>query len=297
MRRIGAHVSIAGGVQTAPGRAQEIGATALGIFTKNQRQWQAKPLSEEEVGQFKIGLAEAAIAPKHVLVHASYLINVANPDPDKRAKSIAALVDDAQRVEQLGLTLLNFHPGSGLGEIEERETITAIADGVKQTLAESETAVLVLEITAGQGAHVGYKFEHLASIIEQAGSPERVAACIDTCHAYAAGYDLREQVGFEAMVEEFDSTVGLSRLAGIHLNDSKSALGSRVDRHDSIGLGELGIPALARVVADNRFDELPIVLETPQPAAWGAEIALLVGLADGTVDPATAKPPVRETSE
>ena len=245
----------------------------------------------------QVGLAASAIAPKHVLVHASYLINLANPDPEKRTKSIVALVDEAHRVERLGLTLLNFHPGSGLGEIDEAATLTSIADGVKQTLAESDSAVLVLEITAGQGAHVGYRFEHLASIIDQAGSSERIAVCIDTCHAYAAGYDLRDSDGFEAMVAEFNSTVGLDRLAGIHLNDSKSALGSRVDRHDSIGLGELGIPALARVVADKRFDELPVVLETPRPEVWAAEIALLSGMANGTIDPETALPPAAELSE
>ena len=290
--KLGAHVSIQGGVSTAPGRAVEIGATALGMFTKNQRQWSAPPLEPEEVAAFRENLEQSGIPAGEVLIHASYLINLGNPDADKRSRSTAALLDECRRAEELGLSLVNFHPGSGLGEIDEERTIELIAEACREVLDRTERAVLVLESTAGQGAHVGYRFEQLARIIERIDRPAgRVAVCVDTCHLFAAGYDVATASGWERTMAELASSVGLERLAGVHLNDSMTPLGSRTDRHESIGRGLIGLPALARIVSDPRLASVPFILETTRPELWAAEIALLRGLADGTVDPDAADPP------
>lgn len=294
---VGPHVSIAGGVSNAPSRAVELGATALGMFTKNQRQWNSKPISAEEAHAFQVELEKAGIAPKHIIVHASYLINVGSPAEEKREKSLRALVDEMQRAEQIGLELVNFHPGSGMGEYSEEQTITQIAGACKSALAESSTARLILEVTAGQGDHVGYTFQHLADIIDRAGGDERLGVCIDTCHIFAGGYDIRSEEGYHATIDELEEVVGLDRLVGFHLNDSKTDHASRKDRHDSIGAGLIGIPALARFVADERFAELPFVLETVHPEIWAQEIELLRGLADGSVDPENARSPALDAEE
>ncbi len=279
MKYIGAHVSISGGVETAPGRAKEIGANALGIFTKNQRQWKAKPLTEENIKDFKANLSDAGIAPGHVIVHDSYLINIGNPDEEKRRKSLDALIDEVRRVEQLDLVYLNFHPGSGLGKLDEDETISLIAGGVKEVLSESESAVLLIEATAGQGAHVGYRFEHLADIMEQAKGDDRVAVCLDTCHIFAAGYDLRSAESYAATMEQFDSIVGMENLKAIHVNDARADLGSRLDRHDSLGEGTLGWKTFEHIVKDKRTDGVPLILETPVPDKWEAEISRMFEMA------------------
>lgn len=271
-RHIGAHVSIAGGVQNAPGRAVEIGANALGIFTKNQRQWEAPPLTQDETTEFADELANAGIQPEQVLVHASYLINLANPDEQKRRKSVDALLNEAERVEKLGLIYLNFHPGSGLGEISEDESIERIATGVSEVIASTTTAVLVLENTAGQGNHVGYRFEHLAKIIDLAGNSNRIGVCIDSCHAFAAGYELRTDEGYDQTIRQLIDMIGMDRLAGIHLNDSTSEFESRRDRHAGIGDGEIGLPGLRRLVEDDRIPDVPFILETPDPSRWADEI-------------------------
>jgi deoxyribonuclease IV len=297
MIRIGAHVSIAGGVQTAPARAMAIDADALGIFTKNQRQWKTKPLSDDEIAGFKTGLERAAIRPEHVVIHASYLINIANPDAEKRAKALDALVDECRRAEQLGLSLVNFHPGSGLGAISEDEALDLIAAGCAAVLEQTETAVVVLEVTAGQGAHVGYEFSQIAQIISRAGSPPRMGACIDSCHIYAAGYDVRTPDAYRATMDEFERTVGFDRLVAIHLNDSMSALNSRRDRHERIGMGEIGLTGLANFVRDERFADVPFVLETTEPDLWKEEIALLRAISCGSADPRTAVPPGRRAAE
>lgn len=294
---IGAHVSIAGGVQTAPDRAVELEASAMGIFTKNQRQWNAKPLASEDVVAFKEGLARSGIRQEHVVIHASYLINIGNPDPAKRSKSLDALLDECARAEQLGLTLVNFHPGSGMGEISEDETLDLIAEGVVSVLEQTSSAVVVLEVTAGQGAHVGYRFDQIAEIIRRAGSPDRLLACIDSCHIYAAGYDVRSEQAYTATMDEFARTVGFDRLAAIHLNDSMTALGSRRDRHERIGMGEIGLEGLANFVRDRRLADVPFVLETTDPELWKDEIALLRAIADGSADPATAEPPALRSGE
>jgi deoxyribonuclease IV len=278
MKHIGAHVSISGGVDNAPGRGAELDARAIGMFTKNQRQWKAPPITEEAAAAFKTNLSEAAISPDHVVVHDTYLINLGNPDKEKRTQSLNALIDEAKRVEMLGLTLLNFHPGSGLKQIDESEAISLISAGMKTVLAETETAVLVIEGTAGQGAHVGYKFEHLAEMIDQSGGGERVGVCLDTCHLFGAGYDLRSKEAYEKTIENFDTVVGLNRLMAMHLNDSKIELGSRKDRHEKIGEGLLGIEAFKNLMGDDRLDDLPFVLETPDPEAWKQEIELLYSM-------------------
>ncbi len=278
MKYIGAHVSISGGVETAPARALNIGAKALGMFTKNQRQWNAPELTPESAAAFRGGLQAAAIDPAHVVVHSSYLINIGNPDPGKRRKALTALLDEARRVEKLGLQLLNFHPGSGLGEIEEAESIALIAEGMRNILAESKNVILLVEGTAGQGAHVGYTFEQLVQLLEESKGDGRVGICLDTCHLFGAGYDLRSREAYADTIESFDTIVGLSRLKAMHLNDSKVELGSRKDRHEKIGEGLIGLETFENIMKDKRLDELPFILETPDPDAWKKEIALLYAL-------------------
>ncbi len=284
MKYVGAHVSIAGGAATAPARAKDIGANAFGMFTKNQRQWRAKPLSDDEVARFHSGLAEAGICGEHVVVHDGYLINIGNPDPEKRLKSLTALADEAGRVERLGLTLLNFHPGSGMGMMDERETIKLIAEGVNTVLAGSKSAVLLIESTAGQGAHVGYRFEHLASLIELIEPTDRIGVCIDTCHIFAAGYDLRTDKSYERTMSAFDSIVGFARLRAVHLNDAKIEFESRRDRHESLGEGHLGWTPFELIMNDPRFDSIPMILETPQPDRWKTEIGRLFSFVDSATN-------------
>jgi len=274
---IGAHVSIAGGVENAPLRAGEIGANAFAMFTKNQRQWQAKPLTGENIARFRENLAASGIKPEHVLPHDGYLINLGNPDREKRNKSLAAFIDEATRVEQLGLHLLNFHPGSHLRRISEQECIALIAQGIDTAIDETARTIFVLETTAGQGSNIGYTFAQLAAIIESVKAPERMGVCIDTCHIYAAGYDLKEN--YEKVMEEFAGTIGFDRLKGVHLNDSKARLGRKLDRHHSIGRGELGIGVFEMMMKDSRFDNIPMVLETIDSSLWPEEIAMLSRLA------------------
>lgn len=293
MKYIGAHVSASGGVEKTPGRGAEIGANAIAIFTKNQRQWKAPAITDEQAKAFKAALTESGIRPEHVLPHTSYLINIATPDPENREKSIAALIDEVERADQLGLTMVNFHPGSGLKELTEEETVTAVAEGMKRVLDETQNVALIVESTAGQGAHIGYKFEHLAGILEQVGRDDRVGICIDTCHMFGAGFDLRTIEGYEETISAFDRIVGLKHLKGIHLNDAKVELGSRKDRHDSIGAGTLGVVPFHAIMRDKRLDDMPIVLETPDPDLWAEEIAFLRKLESGEFD-STAKAPAQK---
>jgi deoxyribonuclease-4 len=255
------------------------------MFTKNQRQWNAKPLDEQDIKSFKENLAAADIDPKHVVIHASYLINAANPDPEKRERSVAALVDECRRAEQLGLLNVNFHPGSGLGKINDSEAISAIAQACLRAIEETERAVLVLESTAGQGAHVGHRFEHLAAIMHETHGHPRVKTCVDTCHMFAAGYDLRTAEDYDRTIEEFDTVVGLDNLVGIHLNDSLTECGSRKDRHECIGAGKIGITGLAAWVRDPRLADIPFILETTRPELWADEIRMLSQLANGEISP------------
>ncbi len=284
MKFIGAHVSAAGGVSNAPANALEIGANAFALFTKNQRQWKSQPLTEKEIIAFKAALKDSGISPEKVLPHDSYLINLGNPDPQKRQKSLDAFVDELERVEQLGLSLLNFHPGSGLNEVDEDECLKLIADSMNRAMERTSSAVLVIENTSGQGSAVGYRFEHLAQLIELTDAKERVGVCIDTCHAFAAGYDLRSPEAYRKTMADFEDIVGFSRLMGMHLNDAKSAFGSRVDRHASLGQGNIGWEGFRNIMRDSRTDGIPLILETIEPERWAEEIRTLRSFAESGND-------------
>jgi deoxyribonuclease-4 len=278
MKYVGAHVSAAGGVENAPLNAAKIGAKAFALFTKNQKQWQAKPLSAENIAAFRKNLSAAGIAPRHVLPHDSYLINLGHPDPEKREKSVLALLAEARRVEQLGLLYLNFHPGSHLGAMEEEKCLSVIAAGMKLILDETSQVSLLLETTSGQGGYVGYRFEQLAAILALVGQEKRAGVCLDTCHIFAAGYDIRTAETYEKTMHGFDAIIGRQYLRAAHINDSKVDLGSRKDRHDSIGRGKLGMEAFRLLMNDPRFDDLPLILETIDDSLWASEIKLLYSL-------------------
>lgn len=281
MKYIGAHVSTQGGVENAPLNAMKIGAKAFALFTKNQRQWRAKPLSDQSREAFAKNLDESGIRPDLVLPHDTYLINLGHPDEEKRKKSLDAFIDEAMRCQQLGLTKLNFHPGSHLREISEEQCIENIIECMNAAIEATEEVMLVIENTAGQGSNVGYRFEHIAAMIEGVKDKKRVGVCFDTCHAFAAGYDLRTREAYEATMKQFGDIIGFQYLAGAHLNDAKSALGSRVDRHQSIGKGELGLEPFRFLINDPRFDDIPLILETIDKSIWPEEIKLLYGLIEG----------------
>jgi len=278
MRRIGAHVSIAGGVENAPLRAAEIGARAFAMFTKNQRQWSAPPLTAESIDAFRKNCEAGGFEPGHILPHDSYLINLGNPDPVKRQKSLDAFIDEMKRVETLGLTMLNFHPGSHLKEISEEACLELIAESVNTALKETDSAIAVLENTAGQGSNLGFSFEQLATIISQVDDKSRVGVCLDTCHLFAAGYDVRTEKAVTDLFTEFDGIVGLDYFRGMHLNDAKQDINSRKDRHESIGEGFIGTDGFAAIVRHPATDEIPLILETPNPDIWDREIELLYSL-------------------
>ena len=278
MKFIGAHVSISGGVFNAPLNAEEIGAKAFALFTKNQRQWSAKPLTEEAITKFKENLKKVGISPEHILPHDSYLINLGNPEEEKRRKSIEAFVDEVNRCYLLGLKYLNFHPGSHLRKVSEKECLKIIADSINEILERTKEVILILENTAGQGSNVGYRFEHLAEIIDMVKDKSRIGVCLDTCHMFAAGYDIRTEKSYEKTMKEFDEVVGFKYLKGMHLNDAKSQLGSRVDRHHSIGKGNIGLDAFRFIMNDERLNNIPLILETIDPSIWAEEIKLLYSL-------------------
>ena len=275
---VGAHVSASGGVFNAPLNAMKIGAKAFALFTKNQKQWAAKPLDEETIALFKANLAKSGILPKHILPHDSYLINLGHPEEDKRLKSLEAFIDELNRCDQLGLDRLNFHPGSHLKQISEEECIERIAMSMNEALSVTNGVTLVIENTAGQGSNLGWRFEHLSAIIERIEDKSRVGVCIDTCHMFTAGYDIRTREAYDATWAEFDRIVGFNYLKGMHINDSKPDLGSHVDRHDSIGKGKIGVEPFGFIMNDPRMDDIPLVLETIDETIWAQEIALLYSL-------------------
>ncbi|MDR0364064.1 MAG: deoxyribonuclease IV [Bacteroidales bacterium] len=275
MKYIGAHVSAAGGIENAPLNAHEIGAKAFALFVKNQRQWNAPPLSEKSITAFKENLDKFGFAPRHILPHDSYLINLGHPEKEGLEKSRNAFLLESQRCEQLGLLLLNFHPGSHLKQISIEECLKKIAESINLTIDKTKNIVLVIENTAGQGSNVGNTFEEIAFIIEHVENKDRVGVCIDTCHAYTAGYDLKSESGYEVVWKKFDETIGMKYLSGIHLNDTLKGLSSHVDRHANLGKGILGIEPFKRMMKDNRFDDIPIILETPNESLWEEEINLL----------------------
>jgi len=275
MKYLGAHVSASGGVENAPLNAGEINANAFALFTKNQRQWVAAPITQKSITAFKNNCEKNGILPNNILPHDSYLINLGHPEVEALEKSRAAFLDEMQRCEQLGLKLLNFHPGSHLSKISEEESLSLIAESINITLDKTKDVIAVIENTAGQGTNLGYRFEHLAYIIDKVNDKSRVGVCIDTCHTFTAGYDMIDADNYTQTFKEFEDIVGFQYLKAIHLNDSKKPLASRVDRHDNIGKGYLGIDFFKRFMNDVRFDNIPIVLETPDETLWKEEIELL----------------------
>lgn len=273
MKYIGAHVSASGGVENAPANALAIGADAFALFTKNQRQWVSAPLSEKSINLFKQRCEQGNLDARYILPHDSYLINLGSPDEEGLQKSRAAFFDEMSRCEQLGLQMLNFHPGSHLNKISVEQCLDTIADSINMALERTSGVTAVIENTAGQGSNVGNRFEHIRYIIDKVDDKSRVGVCIDTCHTYSAGYDIVGE--YDAVFEEFDKVIGFGYLRGVHLNDSKKLLASRVDRHDSLGDGTLGIDFFKRFMRDERFDNMPIILETPDEARWRDEIVLL----------------------
>lgn len=273
MKYLGAHVSASGGVENAPLNAMEIGANAFALFTKNQRQWVSAPLTAKSIALFKENCDKNGFDASFILPHDSYLINLGNPDEEALQKSRAAFIDEMQRCEQLGLGMLNFHPGSHLNRISIEQCLDEIAANINLALSKTNGVSAVIENTAGQGSNVGNRFEEIRYIIDRVDDKSRVGVCIDTCHTYSAGYDI---VGnYDGVFDEFGRVIGFEYLKAIHLNDTKKPLGSRVDRHESIGLGLLGLDFFKRFMKDARFDNMPIVLETPDEARWADEIALL----------------------
>ena len=290
---VGAHVSASGGVYNAPLNAKELGATAFALFTKNQRQWVAKPLDSETIDKFQKALEESGILAKHVLPHDSYLINLGHPERDKLEKSRAAFIDELERCDALGLDRLNFHPGSHLAKVSKKdkenpEVMQPIEDKCLDTIAESINLALdktknvkaVLENTAGQGSNLGWRFEHLAHIIDKVEDKSRVGVCIDTCHMFTAGYDIRTRETYDKTWDEFERVVGFEYLSGMHINDSKPPLGSHVDRHHSLGKGEIGLDAFRFIMNDERMNDISLVLETIDETIWKDEIALLYSFVD-----------------
>lgn len=278
MKYVGAHVSASGGVENAPLNAQAIGARAFALFTKNQRQWVAKPLTDESIAAFKANLQKVGIAPEHVLPHDSYLINLGHPEKEALEKSRAAFLDELRRCEQLGLKLLNFHPGSHLKKIDEEECLQTIAESINLALQQTRSVTAVIENTAGQGSNMGHRFEHLARIIELVDDKSRIGVCLDTCHTFVAGYDMRTIDTCEKTFGEFDAIVGFNYLRGMHLNGSKTEFGSRVDRHHSLEHGNLGLDVFRFIMNSNHFNDIPMVLETIDETIWDAEIKLLYSL-------------------
>ncbi|CAI1839085.1 deoxyribonuclease IV [Serratia proteamaculans] len=275
MKFVGAHVSASGGVDQAVIRAHELEATAFALFTKNQRQWKAAPLPADVIDKFKSACAQYGYGPGQILPHDSYLINLGHPVTEALEKSREAFLDEMQRCEQLGLTLLNFHPGSHLLQIDEDKCLARIAESINMVLDKTTGVTAVIENTAGQGSNLGFKFEHLAAIIDGVEDKSRVGVCIDTCHAFAAGYDLRTEETCEQTFKELGEVVGFNYLRGMHLNDAKSAFNSRVDRHHSLGEGNIGKTVFSYIMRDARFDNIPLILETVNPDIWAEEIAWL----------------------
>lgn len=275
MKYIGAHVSASGGVENAIKNAKEIGATAFALFTKNQRQWIAPELTPSQISLFRDMMAEAGYNAAQILPHDSYLINLGHPDSDGLEKSRNSFFEEMRRCELLGLDRLNFHPGSHLKRIDEEGSLQRIAESINMALDRSKGVTAVLENTAGQGSNLGYKFEHLAYIIDRVEDKSRVGVCLDTCHTFAAGYDLRTKEALDATFAEFDRVIGFGYLRGMHLNDAMRPLGSRIDRHSPLGDGEIGWECFRYIASDSRFDNVPLILETPDEARWAEEIAKL----------------------
>ena len=280
MKYVGAHVSAVGGVENAPVNAHEIGAKAFALFTRNQRQWKSQPLKADSIHLFKERCEAYGYDPGCILPHDSYLINLGNPDAEGLQKSRDAFLDEMTRCEQLGLKMLNFHPGSHLGKMEVDTCLSRIAESINIALDKTRGVTAVIENTAGQGSNLGFAFEHLAYLIERVEDKSRVGVCIDTCQAFAAGYDLRTAEACDKTFAELERVVGFEYLKGMHLNDAMKILGSHVDRHTPLGEGMIGMECFRYIMQDARFDGIPLILETPDEQRWPEEIALLKSLAE-----------------
>ncbi|MFC0323593.1 deoxyribonuclease IV [Gallibacterium melopsittaci] len=278
MKFIGAHVSASGGIENAVLRAVEINANAFALFTKNQRQWKAPALKAETIQKFKAFCKQYNFSPEQILPHDSYLINLGHPTTEGLEKSRNAFIDEMQRCDQLGLKLLNFHPGSHLQQIPEIDCLKRIAESINIAHEQVPNVIAVIENTAGQGSNLGWRFEHLAEIIAHVKDKSRVGVCLDTCHTFSAGYDLATLSACEHTFEQFAKTVGFEYLRGMHLNGSKTTLGSRVDRHDCLQAGTIGTEVFAFIMQDQRFDNIPLILETINPNIWKDEISWLRSL-------------------
>ncbi len=278
MKFVGAHISTSGGVENAPVNAFTIGAKAFALFTKNQRQWAAKPLSQQSIKAFKENCEKYGYNPEHILPHDSYLINLGHPEKEGLGKSRKAFLDEMQRCEQLGLDRLNFHPGSHLNKIDKEDCLKTIAESVNMVLDQTRGVTAVIENTAGQGTNMGHTFEQIRFIIDHIEDKSRAGVCIDTCHAYSAGYNLKTPEGYEETFRKFNDIIGFNYLKGLHLNDTKKEFGSRVDRHEQIAEGFLGVELFRLIMNDPRFDNLPLILETPDDEKWKEEIRFLYGL-------------------
>lgn len=278
MKIVGAHISTSGGVENAPLNASQIGAKGFALFTKNQRQWVAKPFSAENIKGFRDNLEKYGFSADFILPHDSYLINLGHPEKEGLDKSREAFLDEMQRCELLGLKFLNFHPGSHLNKIDPEKSLLRIAESINIALNKTRGVTAVIENTAGQGSNLGFEFEQLAFIIENVEDKSRVGICFDTCHGFVAGYDIKSSNGFDETFRKFDEIIGLKYLKALHLNDAKKGLGSKVDRHESIGKGELGIDPFIRIMNNTLFDNMPLILETPDEEIWSEEIKLLYSL-------------------
>lgn len=278
MKYIGAHVSVNGGVFNAPLAANAIGAKAFAIFTGSPSRWISKEISDEEASLFKENCKLYGFSPEVILPHDNFLINLGSPEAKKLHLSKKSFLDEMRRCEKLGLKYLNFHPGSHVNEMSEEECLDRIAESLNYILDKTSNVIAVLENTAGQGSNLGYKFEHLAYIISKVEDKSRMGVCVDTCHAYSAGYDLATREGYEATWKAFDEIIGAHYLKGIHLNDDKKELSSHIDRHAPLGEGTLGKDFFRWFVNDPRFDNMPIILETPDEERWPEEIKWLYSL-------------------
>ncbi len=275
MKYIGAHVSASGGLENAPANASALGATAFALFTKNQRQWSAPELTAAQIEKFRAACETANYAPCQILPHDSYLINLGHPEEEPLAKSRESFTFEMKRCQALGLDRLNFHPGSHLRKISIEESLDRVAESINLSLAATSGVTAVIENTAGQGSNLGFSFYHLRHIIDRVEDKSRVGVCLDTCHTFAAGYDLSTSAACDATFAEFDEVVGFDYLRGMHLNDAMKPLASRVDRHSPLGEGEIGLGCFEYIMVDSRFDNIPLVLETPDESRWAAEIAML----------------------
>jgi deoxyribonuclease-4 len=278
MKYIGAHVSAEGGVQNAPLNAYSIGAKAFALFTKNQRQWFSSPLSKTSISAFRENCEKLDYKPFQILPHDSYLINLGHPEDEPLGKSRASFIDEMKRCEHLGLDRLNFHPGSHLNQIGIEDCLARISESINIALEKTRGVTAVIENTAGQGTNLGHTFEQIRFIIDGVEDKSRVGVCIDTCHAYSAGYNVKTEAGFIETFEKFSNIVGFQYLKGMHVNDTKKEFGSRVDRHENIGTGFLGEDTFSFIVNDGRFDNMPLILETPEDSLWEAEIKKLYSL-------------------